>query len=111
MRVSARGDTLRIVERVAPPRAVTAVDREQAVRELTDRFGAGLRVEPEKIPQDMPYWSTFFLDALFRLWVERYRPPGGREPTAVVGSLRLLRRVPRGSEAPAHRPANAAAPQ
>ncbi len=76
VRVSARGDTLRIVERVAPRRPVTATDRDQAVRELTDRFGAGLRVEPEKIPPDMPYWSTFFLDAHFRLWVERYRPPG-----------------------------------
>ena len=76
VRVSARGDTVRIVERVAPPRRVTATDRESAVRELTDRFGAGLRVEPEKIPQDMPYWSTFFLDPSFRLWVERYRPPG-----------------------------------
>ncbi len=46
-------------------------------RAVADRFGrAALQGSATEIPDYMPYWNTFFLDPVGRLWVERYRPPG-----------------------------------
>lgn len=77
VRQAPEGDTIQIIERVVSPRPVSTAERDRAFEELADRFGrAALQGSAAEIPDYMPYWSTFFLDRVGRLWVERYRPPG-----------------------------------
>ena len=77
IRHAREGDTIQILERVVSPRPVSTAERDRAFEELADRFGrAALQGSAAEIPDYMPYWSTFFLDRVGRLWVERYRPPG-----------------------------------
>jgi hypothetical protein len=70
------GDTIRIIERVAPPREVSAEDRDRALQELEARFANALRADASQIPAQMPFWNALLVDPSGRLWVERYRPPG-----------------------------------
>lgn len=75
--ISGDGDTIRIVERIAPARPVTSAQADQAVEELRERFDRRLNADPDDLPEHLPLWSDFFLDPDGRLWVERYHPPGG----------------------------------
>lgn len=77
IRHAREGDTIQVIQRAVSPRPVSAEERDLAFGELIDRFGrAALQGSASQIPDYMPYWNTFFLDSVGRLWVERYRPPG-----------------------------------
>ena len=78
---SRENDTVRIVERPASPRPVSAGNKQTAIEKLRSQYGEGLQIDPDEVPGYMPFWSGFFSDAAGRLWVERYLPPG-TNPTA-----------------------------
>jgi len=75
--LSFEGDTIQIIEDPgAQPRPVTGSERRRAIDVLRDRFGDVLRVEEGEIPEIMPFWEDFFVDAGGYLWFQHYRPLG-----------------------------------
>ena len=52
-----------LFERAAAHRPVTAEDRERTIQALIDQYGHNLAVEVSDVPDVMPLWSGFFVDA------------------------------------------------
>ena len=72
------GDTIRIVERDAPPTPITAAEREEALAEdyLAPFREAGV-VDPAMVPENHPYWAGFTVSSDGFLWVIPRMPDGG----------------------------------
>jgi hypothetical protein len=83
-----RGDTLRIVERVVPPVALSRMEIDSAVAAWVTALAGpagntGIRsqVEGAPFPKTKPALSAFFIDDFGRLWVQPY--VAAREPANV----------------------------
>lgn len=75
---SLAGDTIRIVERAAPPMPITSTEREEALAEdyLAPFRDAGV-LDPAKIPENHPFWSGFTVSSDGFVWVLPRMPDGG----------------------------------
>jgi 6-bladed beta-propeller len=76
VRLGARGDTTRIVEREAPPVPVTAAERDEAVAELKWFTDQGGRVDAGRIPDQKPAFQAILVDSGGGIWVRPSLPAG-----------------------------------
>lgn len=74
-RYSMSGDPVQVVERSERPHRATSADVARVLDDLDRRFGRGLNVDAREIPEELPYWESFLVDASGWLWVQRFEPP------------------------------------
>ena len=70
------GDTVRVVEREVQPAAVTATEKENAIKGLDYFVKQGGVVDRSKIPDVKPLFTQLWVDDRGYLWTARSRPEG-----------------------------------
>lgn len=99
VQLGVEGDTVRIIERAAEARPVTAEERSAALENLTFFVEAGGTIDASRVPSTKPYLNGFIADDRGNLWVSVQSDgesssfdifdPGGRYLGAVTVPFQL----------------------